>query len=80
MCRLYMEYTWTERRYIPTPTNVVRIFNAVAKYNTDEDAQLCYYHPGVGTEGTWWGEKAIAVFGSSLAKNIKGAYNSIRNF
>ena len=42
-------------RGVPAPTNVVRLYNAVAQ-TAD---QKRYYHPGVGTDGTWW-DKAVA--------------------
>jgi len=59
---------------IPTPTNVVRISNAIAKNDKYGGEQLCYYHPGVGTEGTWWEKKAGGAIGVGLDKNIKSAY------
>ena len=55
---------------IPVPTNVVRIFNAAKQ----SEAQLRYYHPGVGTDGTWWEKLAGGTFGVGLGKNIQSAY------
>ena len=55
---------------IPVPTNVVRLFNALQK----SDTQLRYYHPGVGTDGTWWEKLAGGTVGVGLDKNIKSAY------
>ena len=55
---------------IPVPTNVVRIYNAAA----ESGAQLRYYHPGVGTDGTWWEKLAGGTFGVGLGKNIQSAY------
>jgi len=59
---------------IPIPTNVVRIFNAVATNDKSNNEQLCYYHPGVGTDGGLWGKMAGATVGVGLDKNIKSAY------
>jgi hypothetical protein len=55
---------------IPVPTNVVRLFNALE----ENDGQLRYYHPGVGTDGTWWEKLAGGTVGVGLDKNIKSAY------
>lgn len=70
--------TWNtpdqEQDGIPSPTNVVRLYNAVA----DEDAagakQLKYYHPGVGTEGNWWQKLAGGTVGAGLSRNVMSAY------
>jgi hypothetical protein len=62
---------------VPVPTNVVRIYNAVADRDNDGTAQSKYYHPGVGTDGTWW-EKAIGGgTGRGLDRNIKSAYREL---
>jgi len=39
---------------VPVPTNVVQIFNAVAEKDSQGRPQHRYYHPGVGTDGSWW--------------------------
>jgi len=59
---------------IPMPTNVVRIFNAVAEKDQDGNPQLKYYHTGVGTEGDWWERVAGGSVGGGLGKNIQSAY------
>ncbi|WP_300366046.1 DUF2235 domain-containing protein [Hydrogenimonas sp.] len=70
--------TWNtpdQKEYdIPTPTNVVRIFNALDKFDKDGNEQKRYYHPGVGTDGTWWEKLAGGTVGVGLSKNIKSAY------
>lgn len=33
---------------------MVRLFNTLAEQGVGGEAQLGYYHPGVGTDGTWW--------------------------
>ena len=47
--------TWNnpdqEDNGIPAPTNVFKLYNAVADHGPDGTEQLKYYHPGVGGEG-----------------------------
>lgn len=59
---------------IPVPTNVTRMFNAVAEEDEDGNPQLKYCHPGVGTDGTWWERLAGGGIGVGLSKNIMSAY------
>ncbi len=70
--------TWNtpdqEHDGVPTPTNVVRIFNAVADRDRNMNEQLRYYHPGVGTDGHWWEKAAGGMVGVGLSRNIMSAY------
>lgn len=59
---------------VPTPTNVVRLYNAAADKDDSGNPQLKYYHPGVGTEGHWWDKVAGGSIGIGLDKNIMSAY------
>ena len=59
---------------VPAPTNVVKIFNALAATDANNVEQKKYYHPGVGTDGTWWERPAGGGVGEGLDKNIKSAY------
>ncbi len=59
---------------IPVPTNVVKIFNCVAKRDEEAKEQPKYYHPGVGTDGRWWQKLAGGSVGVGLGKNIRSAY------
>lgn len=59
---------------IPNPTNVVRLHHALADEDADGNPQLKYYHPGVGSEGTWWEKAAGGGFGLGLTHNIMSAY------
>lgn len=59
---------------VPTPTNVVRIYNAVSARGKNGEEQKRYYHPGVGTDGTWWDKAAGGATGSGLNQNIVSAY------
>jgi uncharacterized protein (DUF2235 family) len=59
---------------VPVPTNVVRLYNAVAEQDGEGNLQLSYYHTGVGTEGSWWQRIAGGSFGEGLGKNIQSAY------
>jgi hypothetical protein len=56
---------------VPTPTNVVRFYHAVEQ----DEGQLAYYHPGVGT-GPGLGDRlAGGGLGIGLSANIKSAYS-----
>lgn len=52
------------------PTNVRKTYNA----SKEQDDQLKYYHPGVGTEGGWLAKKAGGMMGAGLNNNIMSAY------
>jgi hypothetical protein len=56
---------------LPIPTNVVKLFNACVA----DDAQLKYYHPGVGTEGSAVKRMIGGGLGVGLDKNILSAYH-----
>ncbi|HEU4619545.1 MAG TPA: DUF2235 domain-containing protein [Gammaproteobacteria bacterium] len=59
---------------VPVPTNVVRLFNAVAEVDAQGTEQLKYYHPGVGTDGSWWDKLSGGSTGRGLDRNIMSAY------
>src|SRR5262245_37119282 len=61
-------------REVPTPTNVVKIFNAVASSDGHGTEQARYYHPGVGTDGSWCDRLKGGGTGEGLDKNIMSAY------
>jgi uncharacterized protein (DUF2235 family) len=71
--------TWNtpaqEENNLPAPTNVVRLFNAVAEVDAEGNAQEKYYHPGVGTEGSLLARTAGGIYGDGLDKNIMSAYS-----
>jgi uncharacterized protein (DUF2235 family) len=56
---------------VPTPTNVTRIFHALSE---DED-QLRYYHPGVGTGPGVIDRLRGGGLGEGLEMNVKSAYS-----
>ena len=70
--------TWNtpdqEQGGIPTPTNVVRLYNALDVKDKEGHEQLAYYHPGVGAEGNWWEKLAGGGLGIGLNNNIMSAY------
>jgi len=33
------------------PTNVYKLYNCIAEKDAEDNPQLKYYHPGVGTDG-----------------------------
>jgi len=59
---------------VPVPTNVVRLYNAVAERDGAGAEQLRYYHPGVGSEGNGWERLAGGSAGVGLIRNILSAY------
>jgi Uncharacterized alpha/beta hydrolase domain (DUF2235) len=59
---------------VPTPTNVVRIYNAISRVDKAEREQKRYYHPGVGTNGSWWDKAVGGATGAGLNQNIVSAY------
>ena len=70
--------TWNtadqEEGGIPTPTNVVRLFNLVAERDKDGVEQKKYYHPGVGTDGGPVNRVLGGGIGLGLDRNIKSGY------
>jgi uncharacterized protein (DUF2235 family) len=59
---------------LPSPTNVVKLYNALAPADQAGGEQKLYYHPGVGTDGTWWDKLIGGGTGKGLDDNIIGAY------
>jgi uncharacterized protein (DUF2235 family) len=59
---------------VPSPTNVVKIFNAIEKAENGGLVQRAYYHPGVGTEGSKLDKFMGGAVGDGLEKNNKSAY------
>lgn len=62
---------------VPVPTNVVRLFNAVAEAGPGGTKQSKYYHPGVGTDGSWWDKAIGGGTGRGLDRNILSAYREL---
>ncbi len=65
---------------VPAPTNVVRIFNAVAEKSDQGHAQHRYYHPGVGTDGSWLDKAIGGGTGRGLDRNIMSGYRELCDF
>jgi hypothetical protein len=59
---------------LPSPTNVVKLYNALALADEQGQAQQFYYHPGVGTDGTWINRALGGGTGKGLSLNIMSAY------
>ncbi|MDQ0390858.1 DUF2235 domain-containing protein [Labrys monachus] len=55
---------------LPSPTNVVKIYNSIE----NNDDQIMYYHPGVGTGSSWWDHLVGGGTGEGLDQNTKSAY------
>lgn len=62
---------------VPAPTNVVRLYNAVAQTDAKGVHQEIYYHPGVGTSGKWWDKALAGGTGAGLDANIMSAYQKL---
>lgn len=54
----------------PAPTNVVKLYNLCVV----DEAQLTYYHPGVGTNGGLMDKVFGGGMGAGLTRNIQSAY------
>ncbi len=59
---------------LPSPTNVVKLHNALAPADQAGAEQKRYYHPGVGTDGTWWDKLLGGGTGKGLDQNVMSAY------
>ena len=62
---------------VPAPTNVVRLYNALATTDAQGAPQDSYYHPGVGTSGKWWDKAVGGGTGAGLDQHIKSAYQKL---
>lgn len=76
--------TWNtaaqEENNLPAPTNVVKVYNALAATDAKGNEQLKYYHPGVGTEGSFLAKTAGGIFGDGLDKNIQSGWHWLSRF
>lgn len=70
--------TWNspeqEEYELPAPTNVVRLYNCLARVDDNQVQQRKYYHSGVGTEGGFLSRTAGGMYGKGLSQNIMSAY------
>lgn len=76
--------TWNnpkqEDNGVPAPTNVVRLFNALAQHDDQGGAQLKYYHPGLGGEEMGLKEKILGgALGIGITRHICSAYHWLGN-
>ncbi|WP_027183827.1 DUF2235 domain-containing protein [Desulfovibrio inopinatus] len=71
--------TWNkpeqEENGIPAPTNVFKLYNAVADQGPDATRQLKYYHPGVGSGRSLFDRIAGGAIGFGMSRNICSAYH-----
>jgi len=66
---------------VPVPTNVARLFNAVADTEENGTKQHKYYHPGVGSGKSLWDKIIGGGTGLGLDQNIMSAYYELtRNY
>jgi hypothetical protein len=70
--------TWStaeqETDGLPRPTNVVRLYSALADKGPGDEPQLRYYHPGLGTDGGLLRRLAGGALGIGLGRNVMSAY------
>lgn len=76
--------TWNnpeqEDNGIAAPTNVVKIYNAIAEHGADNVEQLKYYHPGVGGEDTGIIDSVMGgAIGAGIGRHICSAYHWLAN-
>lgn len=73
--------TWNspdqEDNGIPSPTNVVKLYNALAERDANGIEQLKYYHPGVGADGGILNSIAGGAVGAGISNHIRSAYHWI---
>lgn len=71
--------TWNnpdqEDNGIPAPTNVFKIYNAIAEQDSQNKEQLKYYHPGVGGEGGIVDSILGGAVGAGISRHICSAYH-----
>jgi len=71
--------TWNnptqEDNGVPAPTNVVKLYNALAENDDNNNEQLKYYHPGLGGEETGLIDSLVdGMLGASIRRHISSAY------
>lgn len=75
----------TSNQFSTDRTSVIKLFHTLVK---DDDRQLVYYHPGIGTRapsgvgtktGSWLGRTAGLAFGYRLQDDIADAYRFLMN-
>lgn len=76
--------TWNspeqEDNGVPAPTNVFKLYNAIADKDTDLNiSQLKYYHPGLGSEGGILQTLGGGAFGAGISRHICSAYHWLAN-
>lgn len=59
---------------LPAPTNVVKIYRALAPTDAAGAEQKSYYHPGVGTDGSRLQRLTAGGLGDGLDGHVKSAY------
>lgn len=82
---IFCDGTWNtpeqEDEGITSPTNVVKLYNALGANDQQGEEQRVYYHPGVGTDGGWVSRMVGGGVGKGLDHNIISAYNWLaRNY
>ncbi len=76
--------TWNnkedEENGIAAPTNVVKLYNALADEDGNGIKQLSYYHPGLGGEDSGIVDKILGgILGVGIERHISSAYHWLGN-
>jgi hypothetical protein len=71
--------TWNtpvqEENGIPAPTNVVKLYHAVAARDENGIEQRTYYHPGLGADGGLIDSIVGGAFGEGIDNHLRSAYH-----
>lgn len=71
--------TWNtpdqEENGIPAPTNVVKLYHALADRDGAGQEQRKYYHPGVGAEGGLLNSVTGGALGVGISNHLRSAYH-----
>jgi uncharacterized protein (DUF2235 family) len=62
---------------VPAPTNVSRLYSAIADFDDHQTKQELYYHRGVGASGKWWDKAIGGATGTGIDQHIAGAYQKL---
>lgn len=78
---VFCDGTWNspeeERFGQPTPTNVHKLFMACADEAQSGGAQVTWYQPGVGSDGSWYRRAFEGATGTGTGLNIRRGYTAI---
>jgi uncharacterized protein (DUF2235 family) len=82
---IFCDGTWNfpdeQENGVPTPTNVVKLAQAVADNDAQGNPQRLYYDAGIGSSGSWLRRLFEGATGTGISENIVQAYTYlVHNF